>query len=233
MRSHSIAGSFILFLLSSVLLTGQGSTRNHVLDIYPIENGSFNHFIPDMGVYAAQLSGLHVVDGWECCKDRLENCPIIMSTRLPNFEIEQLSSINDRILVLVTRENETCTGLTQYMKKTLRANHTYRVTLALARSEEMKSQVRRGMKISSGAVPFNEPIILGIYGAEYDCEPDEILVWSPVIYHTNWKDYTLEFTPEFDVDWIHIAAHKSHNASFWRNGNILIDWISDIELIEK
>ncbi|MEE9440133.1 MAG: hypothetical protein V3V14_14095 [Saprospiraceae bacterium] len=114
---------------------------------------------------------------------------------------------------IITRENSTFERFGQRLSMDLVKGQCYFTAIDLSYS-----------KVYSG---YNKPIQLKIVFSIDKCSNDEVVFLSPVIQHTDWKTYKVEFTPNANYRYIKLEAYYS-DEKFSHKGNILIDNIRPI-----
>jgi hypothetical protein len=141
--------------------------------------------------------------GWLACKAM--TTPDI----LPGvWGIYQEASDGDTYVGLITRANGTWESITQRLERTIETDDCYVFGLDLA----------RGATYSG----YSSPLKIRIWGSTDRCNTDQLLYESPLIEHTAWKSYQIEFTAEQPIRYIIFEAfHKE--SRFRYNGNILLD----------
>lgn len=134
---------------------------------------------------------------------------------LPGYwGVYQEPSDGDTYVGLITRPDGSWEAMAQRLPRRLKANECYRMAIDLAHS-----------KTYSG---YNGPLRLRIYGGSKRTDRRYMLYESPVIKHTYWKTYLINFTLEKNIDYIILEAFHS-DQPFDYPGNILLDNISPLE----
>ena len=130
-----------------------------------------------------------------------------------NWEVVKKPFEGRSFVGLIIREDGSREGIYQELKQPLKGGQCYYLSLALARDP-----------VYAG---FNLPISLRISG-RYGLGGKIVeLAMSPLITHTQWQVYTLEFTPPSDIDQFILQASPGPGISIAYRGNILVDGISD------
>lgn len=138
---------------------------------------------------------------------------------LPGYwGVYQEATDGDTYVGLITRDNGTWESITQRLSRTIEKDECYTFNFDLA----------RGATYSG----YNQPLKLRIWGSTNKCEKSQLLFESPLVEHTFWKKYVLEFTAEQAIRYIIIEAYHS-DGKFSYTGNILIDNLSPIQLCPR
>jgi hypothetical protein len=122
-------------------------------------------------------------------------------------------------LGLVTRDDGSSEDIGQMLAKPLTPNDCFTFSIYLAHAEKY--------------VGYNQPIRLRIWGGSYPGQKQVLLDASPLITHSDWKQYTFYFTPKQGVSCLTFEAYFAPGASFKYKGNILLDLCSVIEQCDK
>lgn len=130
-----------------------------------------------------------------------------------NWEVVKKPFEGRSFVGLIIREDGSKEGVYQELKQSLKGGQCYYLSLALARDP-----------VYAG---FNLPIALRISGRNGLGGKIVELAMSPLITHTQWQVYTLEFTPRSDIDQFILQASPGPGISIAYRGNILVDGISD------
>lgn len=146
--------------------------------------------------------------GWLPC-ERLTTPDI-----LPGYwGVYQEASEGDTYVGLITRENGSWESITQRLPRTLQRDECYAFSLDLAHS-----------RTYSG---YNQPIRLRIWGGAQKCDKGQLLYESPLINHTAWKTYFVEFRLERPINYLLLEAYHD-DPPFSHRGNILIDDLTSL-----
>lgn len=130
-----------------------------------------------------------------------------------NWEVVKKPFEGRSFVGLIIREDGSKEGVYQELKQPLKGGQCYYMSMALARDS-----------VYAG---FNLPIALRISGRNGLGGKIVELAMSPLITHTQWQVYTLEFTPPTDIDQFILQASPGPGISIPYRGNILLDGISD------
>lgn len=116
-------------------------------------------------------------------------------------------------LGLINREDGTREAVSQKMSIPLQAGRCYYFSIALARSPDYAG--------------FDLPLSLQVKGRSISGKV-VLLDRSPLISHTSWKIYTLEFTPSADIQEIILEGAPGPGILIHYRGNILVDAMSGV-----
>jgi hypothetical protein len=123
-------------------------------------------------------------------------------------------SDGDTYLGLTTREDGTWESITQRLSQPLKANECYDFNIDLARSNQY--------------IGYNIPIKLRVWAGNKRCSKSELLTETPIIKHTTWQTYHLQFNPKKDYKFIIFEVHYASGIYFTYKGNLLLDNCSPI-----
>jgi hypothetical protein len=132
-------------------------------------------------------------------------------------------------LGMVVRDHGTKEGVSQRLKgQLLEANIQYTFDITLAKSEEYVSR----SFITGDVINYDAPCVLKIWIGNSYFDKNQLIYKSIPIKNTEWEKYKVKFSPLEDYDFIlfelDFADEKKPNC-----GNMLIDDLSDIMVIEK
>jgi outer membrane protein OmpA-like peptidoglycan-associated protein len=164
--------------------------------------------------------------GWYDCGQTGETPPDIHPAN--EFQVTKTAAHKKTYIGLVTRDNDTWEGLSQRLSAPMKAGQTYTFSVSLARSEKYVSLT----KTTRVEENFNKPIRLRIWGGTSYCSKKQKLAESITIKHTSWKNYTFEFTPKSNYNYIFLEAFFEPSL-FPYNGNILVDECSALIPIDE
>ena len=161
--------------------------------------------------------------GWFYCGAAGESPPDVHPSGMFNVSHDPFDG--ETYVGMVTRDNETWEGLGQRLDKSLRANTCYTFNLHATRSGTYSSY----SKLTRRPASYTEPIVLRIWGGNYNCEEKELLAISDKIVDTSWQAYTFILRPKLEHTHFFIEAfYNSDGNDFPYNGNVLIDNASPI-----
>ena len=112
------------------------------------------------------------------------------------------------------------------LKPPLKKDQFYELSVFLAKSEKYISPTA----LSRRLVDFNKPASFRIWGGKEPCSKDELLAITRAIDHADWREYTLFFQPSEDWEYIILGAYFI--GEHYYNGNLLVDQLSPISVIE-
>jgi hypothetical protein len=117
-------------------------------------------------------------------------------------------------LALVTREDGTVEDVGQRLDVALKKDSCYTFSLFLAHSTQY--------------VGYNLPVRLRVWGGETPGQKTVLLTSTPLISHSEWKAYKLQFVPTANMRSITLEAYYAPGTLFKYRGNILLDHCSAI-----
>ncbi len=116
---------------------------------------------------------------------------------------------------LVTRKEGTSEDISQTLPEVLKHGTCYTFSMFLAHSPKY--------------VGYNMPVRLRVWGGKGRGGKDVLLASSPMINHSEWRNYKFQFIPGQDVRYITFEAYFAPGTTFFYNGNIILDHCSPIE----
>lgn len=116
---------------------------------------------------------------------------------------------------LIAREDGSREGMIQTLQQPLQAGKCYYLNLTLARHPEYAG--------------FRLPLSLRLRGRGEVGGAVIDLAMSPLISHSEWVQYTLEFTPTRNVRQLILEASYAPGCTVPYRGNILVDNLSDLQ----
>lgn len=120
---------------------------------------------------------------------------------------------------LVTREDGTTEDIAQGLPQSLKSDTCYTFTIYLAKAPKY--------------VGYNNPVRLRIWGGASRGKKEMLLESSPLIDHSEWKQYKFQFVPPRDMRFITFEAWYGPGITFKYKGNILMDNCSAIEKCDR
>ncbi len=172
--------------------------------------------------------------GWYNCGDihfPLETPPDIHpmdnSSERNNFGVTQKAFHGNTYLGMVVRENESWESVAQKLEKPLSPASCYSFSIYLCKSGIYES----GLRSKDGVVDFTTPIKLKIWGGNSYCDKGQLLAESPLVKNTDWQNYTFNFRPKKQYDFIILEAYFHTPTISVPNGNIMLDYASPIMLV--
>jgi hypothetical protein len=218
---------FWVFALKTLIVFAQQKTIK-------FHNPSFEHTAPntkppkfkktknDTLLYL-QVGDLPLLEdmGWSACGFENTSPPDVQPGR---FGVTAKAAHGKSYISMVTRADKSWEGLSQKLPETLKKDSCYQFSISLMRAPNMASATTK----SDSARPFVAACRLAVYGGRKSCSGN-ILVETAPIQSSKWVRYKLQFKPKEDIKWIYFEAFYSGKTP--ENGNILLDDLSDIELI--
>lgn len=122
-------------------------------------------------------------------------------------------------LGLVTRSDNTTEDVTQALATPLSAGTCYSFSVFLAHAEKY--------------VGFNQPARLRVWGSAVKGSKGKLMASSPLINHSDWRNYRFEFFTPTEIRYITLEAWYAPGVIFKYNGNILLDNCSDIQRCDR
>jgi hypothetical protein len=112
-------------------------------------------------------------------------------------------------LALVTREDGTVEDIGQALEKMLKKDSCYTFSIQLSHSSKY--------------VGYNLPVRLRVWGGAQPGQKQVLLATTPLISHSEWKEYKLQFVPTSYLKSITLEAYYAPGTMFKYRGNILLD----------
>ena len=203
--------SVLLLFCFSIEGFGQSDTiklNNPSFEGNPLEGGAF-----------ARLP-----KGWEDCGFPGETAPDVHPVKGGNFSVGKGASHGETYIGMVVRDNDSWERISQKLSSSLLKGKCYKFKIDAARSETYLSQSRMTRKPTNYVTPAK----LRIYGGTEHCGKEELLGETSLIKNTEWLEYSFNFEPTSDYNYILLEAFYNTPTLFLYNGNILIDNASHI-----
>ena len=80
---------------------------------------------------------------------------------------------------------------------------------------------------------FSDPVQLQIWGGPGLCQYYSELFSTDNIVDSNWVKLKFVFSPEQEIDYLHLKSEFAKNYYNYPNGNVLVDLISHIYEIKR
>ena len=149
------------------------------------------------------------------------------------FEVTRAANDGLTYLGLITRADGSKERVGQKLNMALIAGKTYQISMYLYCSDEKRSATNASQKQKPYVkLSFTSPTFLRCWSGFDLCDNAEVLFESPLIQHRNWEKYTFTFKPTKAYSYIMFEANHNPKNGF-ENGNLMIDNLSAIELIES
>lgn len=156
--------------------------------------------------------------GWFYCGPAGESPPDVHPSGMFNVSHEAFDG--ETYVGMVTRDNETWEGLGQRLDRAMRAYNCYSFSIYATRSSTYSSH----SKMTGQPAQYIEPVVLRIWGGNYNCEEKELLAVSKKVLSEEWKSYTFLLKPQSDHTHFFIEAFYNNDGNTRAyNGNVLID----------
>ncbi|MFM9951826.1 MAG: hypothetical protein ACKV1O_28100, partial [Saprospiraceae bacterium] len=105
----------------------------------------------------------------------------------------------------------------------------YQLEIYLARSDTYLSVSR----LTETKANYTTPAKLQVFGGFNNCDGGQFLAETPVIRHTDWKRYVLQFEPAIEAfDYLIFQVYYDESIPHPYNGNILADRLSALTLVD-
>lgn len=145
------------------------------------------------------------------------------------FRVELKAQEGDHYLGMVVRETNTWEGVGQKLNGSMKKDSSYRFSLWLTRSIVYSSPTRMSTEMTN----FTAPTILKIWGYNTKTKQEELLAESQPVGHSKWTRFEFVLNPTVaDFDELDLMAYYAPGYEN-KNGNLMVDNCSAIELIEK
>jgi len=129
--------------------------------------------------------------------------------------IEFAPQAGNTCIGLVVRHDGTTEDIAQALAEPLDADACYTFSINLAHVEQY--------------VGFNQPARIRVWGSATRGTKGVLLTSSPLINHSDWRQYQLQFLTKESVRYLTLEAWYGPGVIFKYNGNILLDNCSPIE----
>ncbi len=166
--------------------------------------------------------------GWQSCTG--EHSPPDVEP-CKNFEVTEDAVDGDTYLGLVTRDDGSSEGVSQYLAiEQLQEDSTYEISMFLFCSTQKRSSTARNAAYRLPVkASFHAPTRLRIWGGHDACDYKTLLFESELISNKDWKRYIFTFQSDDDYEYISFEATFEKQFEYY-NGNLMID---KVELRKK
>ncbi|MEO1516682.1 MAG: hypothetical protein AAFV95_16800 [Bacteroidota bacterium] len=174
--------------------------------------------------------------GWYDCGPPQESTVDLHSssnTANPFFSVTHEAFQGKTYMGMIARDNDTWESISQKLrngKEPLLAGTTYKLTVALSRSEDYISPSRYNPQ---EVINHNQPILFRLWGGNSYCQKAEQLARTDLVEHTDWRVYSLVFRPTENLSFLTIEAFYKVPSLMPYNGNLLVDDMHLYELTEE
>ncbi|GAA5219758.1 OmpA family protein [Membranihabitans marinus] len=135
-------------------------------------------------------------------------------------------------LGMVARDNETYETVAQKLSHKLRAGSCYQISMFICKSSVYYSAVSD--KLEEGTKNFISPIKMRIWGGYDMCSKKELIGETELVNNMEWMKQYVKLSPKAgDYSVLFLEAYYKTPVLFPYNGNILVDDLSDITLLDK
>jgi len=184
-------------------------------DVIKLDNPSFEG-IPGPG---------QAPDGWINCGYNEESASdILPGIQNRFFGVSTKAYDGDTYVGMVVRNNDTRESVGQLLDSSLQKDSTYRFRVFLAHSDRYETISKR----TNNPTDYINPATVRLWGGKGECSKEQLLGETEIINHFQWYEYTFEFKPEAEWDFMLIEAYYSHRKKQPYNGHVLVDFCSEI-----
>ena len=190
--------------------------------------------------------------GWKDCGEELfpkETPPDLHPMVSELFGVDQKPADGFAYLGLVIRQNGSWESISQQLAKPMKANQCYAFRIAMSRSEQYKSGLKKNKSdkrstkkteewkyiirtitriAESEEINFIDPVVLRIWGGDDACDRKQLLAVSPLVKNKEWADYFFKIRPDANHQSLLLEVFDGDEISRFPNGNILLDDISPL-----
>ena len=145
----------------------------------------------------------------------------------PTFGVTKEAYDGGTYLGMVVRDNDTWESVSQRISEPLQEGACYQFEIYLARSLTYMSVSRSSHKEANYATPVK----LKIWGGFGHCDKAQLLGQTNLITHTDWQAYLIQFRAQKAYQYIIFEAYYDEPTIFPYNGNLLLDYLSEIERV--
>lgn len=132
-------------------------------------------------------------------------------------------------LVMITRDFGTWERVANPLAWSMTPGQCYEFSIDLARSDVYLSRSR----LTGQHISFTEPIYLRIWGSNLADRPAELLAFSPVVGHSDWKRYTFQLQPQRAHALLILEVMYAPGSRIPYSGNLLLDNASHLIPIDS
>ncbi len=188
-------------------------------DVIELKNPSFEN--PSMDTRVNKPLCCKSPRDWYSCGQADLNTP---DAQPGNFGVTLKAIDGSHHLGMVARDNDTWEAISSKLHSNFVVNQEYFFSLALAKSDKLKSDSRRTGKPAK----YDKPIKVRIWGGDKYCKKSELLGETKAISNTEWEYFEFTFKPSKSHQFLTIECYYVTPVLAPYNGNILLDDLSPI-----
>lgn len=229
----------LLFIGNQCLAQSQEFIDNHeFLNEYDceyqafFENASFEESVGDYWSIEDMIEMGTFIPFWTDCGFDGESPPTRHLDGREMFNVKKYAYDGFAFISMVVRETDTWERMSQELDRELVAGQSYIFGLYACCSKELRSNVVDTNNPFENR-SFGNPVKLRLWGGTGPCQRQELLYESEVISNVEWRELVIKFKPNKKIDYLTLEAYYGREISGAYNGNILIDYISDIYLVKQ
>lgn len=180
-----------------------------------LDNGSFEETINDETA----------IRFWKTCDADQDLMTIEPAASLHQMPVPQ-DGIN--YVALKIDDNTLKGAISKGLKPPLQARQCYRLSFWAARNDVL---LGASPYLKKQVTNFDGWAKIKIWGVQKACGTGDVLAETPIIRHQDWKKYEFIIQPDQYYSHLKIEAAYEHPIQFFYNGHVLIDDLSDFELL--
>ncbi len=203
---------FVIAFLVSTLFNAFQIEAQSKKEVIHLQNPSFEDIVPRQGQAPPK---------WFNCGEPSESPPDVQPGK---YNVVKNPKHGNTYLGLVARDNGSHECVSQRLSTHLKAGSCYKFNLWLCRSEIYLSK----SSVTLQDANYSTPCVINIYGGSDYSVKTQLLSVSKEISNIDWKESSFELKPNQDISYIIIEASHKKPVLFPYNGNILVDFASDI-----
>ena len=167
---------------------------------------------------------------WDYCKQFFPNetSPDLHSKTSNYWGVETTPSDGNTCLGMVARSNGAWECVSQILSAPIQAKTKYHFTIDLCISMQFESMVIGSLS----NLKFDTPLVLRVWGSNKKCEMQEKLFVSPTISNSHWKTYDVLIEPSKEFKYIIFQAFYDVPVLEPYNGNLLMDNLSEVVVVQ-
>lgn len=172
---------------------------------------------------AGEVNGRSVLGWFDCNKPD----QTFVDVQPGFFAVSLPASDGVSYVGMVARMDGTVEGISQSLATPLVKGQYYALAIDLAKSPSYISLSRQSGKEEN----FAYAVVLKIFAGNDFCDQAQLLAESVPITNENWETYYFKFKPERDFEYLILMV--DYKDSKLCNGNLLLDFASDIYPVDK
>lgn len=236
MFKNTIKGIGALIIFLAITNVNYSQSEYHFLDSCNCDfhtfmmNGSFEYlesnpnYVKELSINNINYWPRYQLQDWKNCGSDGHTPPTIHQNGEIQFGVKENAFDGDVFLGMVVRIDDTWESIGLELINKLIGGKTYRFSLYTKKSSVYSSPIAAQNK----EYPYDGSVILRVFGGQSICDRGDLLFSSEPIENEEWSELVITIEPENDYRYMRLEAFFIPLTIFPYNGNVLIDYMSDV-----